>query len=485
MTSRAVTLIILLGMAGPAAAQVTGSISGPVTTPRPRAPEPAPQAPSGGEQQGSNPFLGSVPQGPPSPEPLSLSARDAVDRALRNNLGLLLQEQSASSAGGARWRALAELLPDLTSGLSERRQVINLEAFGFPAEPSIVGPFNVFDARVFLSQPVFSISGINDAKAASLNVKAEKYGIKSARDLVVLVTVNLYLEAISADSRVASVRAQRDTAEALFKQAQDMKASGVVAGIDVLRAQVELQTQRQRLIAAQNDFEKLKLQIARAIGLPVGQAFVLTDKIPYAPLPTMTLDVALSRAYESRADFLAAQSRLEAARATRRAANGALLPTVSFDADYGAIGQTVDSAHSTYSFGATLRVPIFDGGRTQARRIEADAALKQREAEVADFKGRIEYEVRAALLDVQAADQQLEATQTRVQLATSELEQARDRFGAGVASNLEVTQAQESVAAASDIYIAALYAHNLAKASLARAMGIAESAVTAYLGGKQ
>src|SRR6188472_240721 len=298
MRCRAVTLIILLGTAVPAAAQVTGSISGPVTTPRPRAPQsPAPQAPSGGEQ-GSNPFLGSVPQGPPSPEPLSLSAKDAVERALRNNLGLLLQEQSASSAGGARWRALAELLPDLTSGLSERRQVINLEAFGFPAEPSIVGPFNVFDARVFLSQPVFSISGINDAKAASLNVKAEKYGIKSARDLVVLVTLNLYLEAISADSRVASVRAQRETAEALFKQAQDMKSSGVVAGIDVLRAQVELQTQRQRLIAAQNDFEKLKLQLARAIGLPVGQAFVLTDKIPYEPLRAMTLDTALARAYE-------------------------------------------------------------------------------------------------------------------------------------------------------------------------------------------
>src|SRR4029079_588573 len=161
-----------------------------------------------------------------------------------------------------------------------------------------------------------------------------------------------------------------------------------------------------------------KLQIARAIGLPVGQAFVLTDKIPYEPLRAMTLDTALARAYESRADYLAAQSRLEAARATRRAANGALFPTVSFDADYGAIGQTVDSAHSTYSFGATLRVPIFDGGRTQARRIEADAALRQREAEFADFKERIEYEIRAALLDVQAADQQLQATQTRVQLAT-------------------------------------------------------------------
>jgi outer membrane protein TolC len=487
MKARALTLVILLAAAAPAGAQVTGSISGPVTTPRPRAPQStAPQAPApGGDSQSTNPFFGSVPQGPPTPEPLSLSAKDAVDRALRNNLGLLLQEQSASAAGGARWRALAELLPDLTSGVSERRQVINLEAFGFPAKPSIVGPFNVFDARVFLSQPVLDVSALNDSHAADMNVKAEKYGIKSARDLVVLVTVNLYLEAISADSRVTMVRAQQETADALFKQAQDLKAGGLVAGIEVLRAQVELQTQRQRLIAAQNDFEKLKLQLARAIGLPVAQAFVLTDKVPYAPLPAMTLDAALTRAYESRADYLAAQSRLEAARATRRGANGALLPSVSFDADFGAIGQTVDTAHSTYSFGATVRVPIFDGGRTQARRIEADAFLKQREAEVADFKGRIEYEVRAALLDVRSADEQLQATQTRVELATDELQQARDRFGAGVASNLEVTEAQESLATASDIYIAALYAHNLAKASLARALGIAESAVSAYFGGHQ
>src|SRR5262249_46294473 len=157
----------------------------------------------------------------------------------------------------------------------------------------------------------------------------------------------------------------------------------------------------------------------------------------------------------SRPDYLAAKSRFEAAQASRRAANGALLPSIHFDADFGAIGQTVETAHSTYTIGASVHVPIFDAGRTTARRIETNAARRQREAEFEDFKGRIEYEVRAAFLDVQAAEQQLQAAETNRQLAAQELQQSRDRFGAGVASNLEVTQAQESVAAASETYIAA------------------------------
>jgi outer membrane protein TolC len=483
MKSRIVALLVLLAVGRQAAAQIPG-------VPAPAAPRPSSDTerptPSIAPQTPGNPFLGSAPKDTTTTaEPVRLSVKDAVERALKNNLGLLLQEESASAARGARWRALADLLPDVSGSVSERRQVINLEAFGFNLKPSIVGPFNVFDARVFLSQPVLDLSATNDARAASLNLKAERFGVKSARDLVVLVAVNLYLEAITADSRVETTRAQQDTADALLTQAQDLKTNGIVAGIDVLRAQVQLQTQKQRLIAARNDFEKLKLQLARAIGIPVGQPFVLTDRIPYAPLPALTLDEALARALESRPDYLAARSRFEAAQASRRAANGALLPSIHVDADFGAIGQTVETAHSTYTLGASLRVPVFDGGRTTARRIETEAVLRQREAELADFKGRIEYEVRAALLDVQAAEQQLEAAQTNRQLAGEELQQARDRFSAGVASNIEVTQAQESVAAASENYIAALYAHNLAKASLARALGIAESAVTGYLGGLQ
>jgi outer membrane protein TolC len=409
--------------------------------------------------------------------------KDAVDRALQFNLGLLLQEEEAKRAHGARWRALAALLPDISTGITTSRQIINLEAYGFQANPSVIGPFNVFDARVYASQPVLDLRALNDARAASANERAEILGVRTARDLVTLVAVNLYLEAVAAASRVEATRAQQATAEALSTQAADMKQAGVVAGIDLLRAQVQVQNQRRRTIRSETDFEKAKLQLARAIGLPPGQEFTRADQLPDAPLNEVTLENALKTAFSSRADYLAARERVTAAEASRKAAESDHIPTVHLDADYGALGQTVSASHETYRLAATVRLPIFDAGRSTARRIESASELKRRQAELEDVRGRVEYDVRAAMLDLRAAGQQLEAAQSNVTLAGQELEQARDRFAAGVAGNIEVTQAQESVAIASESYIDALYAHNLAKASLARAVGTAEQSVKAFVGG--
>jgi outer membrane protein TolC len=438
----------------------------------------------------ANPFLGSVPKGTATSDALALSAKDAVVRALQANLGLLLQEETETTAHGAKWRALADLLPNVSGSLAAHREVINLEAFGFNPKAfglssPIVGPFPIFDARAFVSAPIVDLSALNESRAASANEKAAKYNVRNARDLVVLVTVNLYLQAVAQSSRVDMVRAQLQTAQELLKQAQDLKTSGLVAGLDVVRAQLQVQTQLQRSIAAENDFEKAKLQLAHAIGIPVGQPLTLTDAVPYAPLPPPPLEESLTRAFENRSDYLAAKSLYEAAAAANRAADDALLPSFHVDADYGAIGNTLSGALSTYTLSATVKIPVFDAGRTKARRIEAASLLRQREAELADFRSRIEFEVRSALLDLRAADQQLQAAQVGVQLANDELRQARDRFAAGVAGNLEVTQAQESVATASDVYVAALYSHNLAKATLAQALGVAESAVMAFLGGGQ
>jgi outer membrane protein TolC len=433
----------------------------------------------------TNPFLGSMPQGTPTAEPLKLSLKETVTRALQYNLGLLLQEQALKVSRGARWKALEDLLPNVSGSVGERRQIINLEAYGFPANPSIVGPFNVFDARLALSQPLIDLPALNDARAATLNTHAEQLGVRSARDLVVLVSVNLYLEAVSSASRIDVAHAQLRTAEALLQQANDLKASGLVAGIDVVRADVQVQNARQRSIVAEHDFEKAKLQLGRAIGLPLGQVVTLSDTIPFAPLPSVTLDAALKDAFEKRPDLLAARDRVAAAEAGLRAAKAELLPTVRLDADYGTIGQKATASHPTYTVAATVHVPLFEAGRAQARRAEAEADERRRRAEFEDFRGRVDLEVRTAFLDVGAAAQQLEAAERTVTLANQELEQARDRFGAGVASNIEVTQAQESVAAASETYIAALYRHNLAKATLAQAVGIAESAIMTYLGGLQ
>lgn len=431
----------------------------------------------------TNPFYGSVPQGEALPQPVALSLKETVTRGLQYNLGLLLQEEATHQAHGARWNALADLLPRVSGSIGERRQVINLEAFGFPAPNPIVGPFNVFDARIGLSQPLIDLRAWNDAKAASFNEQAAKLGVRSARELVVLVAVDLYLEAVTAESRIEVARAQQETAEALLRQANDLKNAGLVAGIDALRADVQVQAQRQRRIVAENTFEKAKLRLARAIGLPPGQAIALTDKIPFAPLDGVSLDKALADAYAQRADYLAARERLSAAAAAESAANMALLPTLRLDADYGTIGQVVSNSHPTYAVAATVNVPIFDGARTKGRRIDAASTRRERQAEVDDLRGRIDLEVRSSLLDLTAATQSLDAARTAATLAAQELTQARDRFAAGVTGNLEVTQAQESQARASDAYIEALYQHNLAKASLARAVGMAEQAITSYVGG--
>src|SRR3954467_6230044 len=275
-----------------------------------------------GEGQGSStsPFFGSATQGTVSATPINLSVKDAVERALQFNLGLLLQEEEAKLAHGAGWRALAGLLPDISTGITTSRQIINLEAYGFQADPSVIGPFNVFDARVYASQPVLDLRALNDARAASANERAETLGVRTARDLVTLVAVNLYLEAVAAASRVEATQAQQATAVALSTQAADMKQAGVVAGIDVVRAQVQVQNQRRRTIRAETDSQKAKMQLARAIGLPPGQTFTLTNRIPYAPLTDVTIESALKTAFESRADFLAARERLAAAEASRRAA---------------------------------------------------------------------------------------------------------------------------------------------------------------------
>jgi outer membrane protein TolC len=433
----------------------------------------------------TSPFLGGVPAGTPTTDTLALSIADAIHRALEHNLGVLMAEQSVERARGTRWTALSELLPNVSARTSEVRQKINLEAFGLslPGFPPIIGPFNVFDARVLLSQAIVDLAGFNGARAEAHNLAAARHSYKSARDLVVLVTANVYLQTLAASSRAESARAQLETARALYNQAVDLKQGGLVAGIDVIRAEVRLSTERQRSTGTENEFQKSKLQLARVIGLPVGQQYALSDQIPYAPVPEMTLDDALNRAYKARPDYQAALERVLGAEAERQSRLGEALPSLHLNADYGTVGLTAAGALPTFSLAGAVSIPLFQGGRVHGRLMEADAELRDRRAEAEDLRAQIYYEVRTAFLDLQATREQLEVATRARELANLQLTQARDRFAAGVTSNIEVVQAQEAVALASEQYIEGLYGFNVSKAALARALGIAEEAVQKYLGG--
>lgn len=435
-----------------------------------------------------SPFLGGVPSGAASAEVLSLSLSDAVARGLEQNLGLILGERGVQAATGSRLGALSALLPNVAARVAPQRETINLEAFGFPVPAGtnpLVGPFNVLDARLFFSQNVLDFSAIASARAGAEGLTAAKFSYREARDTVVFVVANLYLQAGMAASQIESAQAQLETSRALYERAVDMKKSGVVPAIEVLRAQVQMQAQQQRVIFFENELAKQKLSLARAIGLPLGQQFDLRDRVAYAALQPMPLDAALEQAYKSRPDLQAATALVRAAEDTKRAAQAQVLPAVRVSADVGKIGQTVDTARGTYTMAAIVRVPIFEGGAVRGRVLQAEAALQEQRAQAADLRARIDYEVRTAFLDLKAADDRVRVAQGAVDLANQQLTQAQDRFSAGVSSNIEVVQAQEAVATASDNYISSLYAHNLAKISLALALGVAEAEAGRFLGGNR
>jgi len=466
------------------AAQQGPPSGGPMTQPARATPQTTPPAGTGG-------FLGGVPSGTKTDAVEPITIVQAIVRAIEHNLGVLTAEQGVGRAAGARWRALADLLPNVNARVTETHEKINLAAFGFSGGagspfgdiPTLVGPFNVFDARIYVSQSVLNLGALNDSRAESHNLEAARLTFRSARDFVIHVAGNLYVQALAASARVDAARAQQQTAQALYNQALDLKQSGLVAGIDVLRAEVQLNAQTQRATAAVNEFEKAKLQLARVMGLPLGQAFSLDANLPDLPNADISADTALDAALKARPDYLAAIERVRAAEASRQAVIGSALPSVQVNADYGDIGLTVGEARGTYTVMGAVTVPIFQGGRTRGRLLEADAELRSRRAEAEDLRASIYYEIRAAILDVQATAEQLTVAGKARDLAEQQLTQARDRFAAGVSSNLEVVQAQDAVAIASEQFIAAQYGYALAKGAVVRGVGASDDTLRQLLGG--
>ncbi len=446
-----------------------------------------------------SPFQGSAPEGNATSEVLQIDFKDAIDRALRANLGLLLATDQTEAARGQRWRELSELLPNIGGRVQENVQTESLAALGFnkigpllaapgsspKALPAVIPAFNYFDVRVALSQELFNFRSLENERASLENLKVAQFSYKNARELVVLAVGNSYLQAIAAAARVDTADAQVRAAQALFNKASDQQKAGLTPAIDALRSQVELQTRQQQLIVARAELAKLTLSVARVIGLPPGQQFVLTEKAPYQSLTPQPLETYLQKAYASRSDYQAAVAQVRGAELSRRAASAGRYPTLDLNANAGEIGVAPGQLSGTWQVNGGINIPIFAGNRVHADVLQADSQLKQARSQLGDLRGRIDYEVRAALLDLNSAAEEVEVAKSSVDLAEQTLAQSQDRFAAGVADNLEVVQAQEAVAAAHESYIQSLYAHNLSKVELAYAIGDAEQGVRRYLKGIQ
>ena len=431
-------------------------------------------------------FQGSVPAGEATAQAIDLSLDEAIQRGLKNNLGAILSNQQTAAARGQRLSQLQALLPGLNASAQETLMQADLPAEGLriPGFPTIIGPFGYTDVRASLTWSVVDVASLRSYLAARHNFAAAELSAQDARELVVLTVGNAYLLALADETRVASVDAQVTTAKVSLDQAVANHQAGTAPLLDELRARVDSQSLEQQLIAAQNALEKDKLALARTIGLPLAQKLHVADKAPYAVFDQLDLEAAIKQAHVNRKDLAAMVEQTNAAKEQRKAATAdaaahreASTPITATSAS------TLAHSHGTGDATGTLSVRCSRSLRLRGEAEQAQAALDTEQAQLSDKNAQVDADVRDALLDIASAEKQVEVARSSVELANEALSEAQQRYANGVSDNLAVSQAEQSVAQANDQYVTSLYRHNVAKLSLARALGAGENYKN-YLGGK-
>ncbi len=438
-----------------------------------------------GAQVTQDSFRGSLISGKNTGTVLPLSLDESITRGLRQNLGLILDTSAAKQANGQRLEQLQQLLPTVTLAATYTVEQVNLAAFGlkFPGLNPIIGPFQVEDGRGYLTQNLVNIAALQSYIASKHNFQGIKLTAEDARDMVVLTVGNAYLVCVADAARIDAVNAELKTSRVTLDQAIAGHDAGTNPRLDVLRAQVDYQNEQQNLISTSNQLAKDKIALARVIGLPLDQQFTLVDTAPYKALDNLDPDASFAQALRTRKDLQGSAEQVKAAESSRKAAIADQYPTASFSGDFGDLGTTFGHSHGTYTATGQVEAPILQIARNRGEQDVANATLDQAKARLSDQAQQVNADIRGAILDIQSAAKLVEATKSNVALASEELDEAQQRFHAGVADNLPVSQAQTSFEQANDQYISALYQHNVAKLSLARALGVAQTNYKDYLGG--
>src|SRR3984957_17834381 len=437
-------------------------------------------------QVNSNTYQGSLVKQAPVPGVLPLSLDQAIHMGLQYNLGLVLSGTNSGSAKAQQLQQLQALLPTVNASAKEAAQQTNLQAEGLkiPGFPAVIGPYGYTDIRGSVQWSLLNLSSLDNYLASKHNFQGSRLSLEDAKDMVVLTVGNAYLLCIADASRVQSAQAQVDTSKVSLDQAVANHQAGTAPLLDELRARVDYQTQQQTLITAQNQYAKDKIALARAIGLPLEQSYELSDQAPFQALDNLDPNAAGQKGLTHRHDLQALQQQVESARASRSGATAERYPTISFSGDYGVIGPTLGHSHGTFDAVGTASTPLFAEAKLRGDARDAQAQLEQKQAQLNVLGGQITADVRDSILDIQVADIQVGVSRSNVELAAEALSEAQQRYAAGVADNLALSQAQASAAQANDQYVSSLYQHNVAKLSLARALGIAQTNYKDYVGGK-
>jgi outer membrane protein len=430
--------------------------------------------PGRAQAQGSN-KQSALPGSAPT-QMLRLTLDQAVGLALKQNPTAQIAILTAAQSEQDRNISRADLLPQASARISDEAQKVNLLAqFGgktpFPGFPKTLGPYQIFSAGPSVSAPVFDLTLWRRYQAAQSTLSASKANSLSTREQVILLVVSQYIGTLRAVANVQASQSRVELAQALYDQAADLQKEGVGTGIDTLRANVELQNEKQRLIVAETDRETSLFGLSRLLNLDPRQPLELRDSLSFFDTPQPEVESSMEAALGAREEWKALESQIKAAEYQKKGAQDSRLPSVRFDGTFAYLGTSGNTTLPTYTYQGSVNVPLFTGGRIHAEVVRADLEIRKLQEQRDDLRNQIALEVKTALLNLRSARNEVEVANLGVQLSKEEVDQARDRFKAGVANNIEVIQAQDSLSRANDNQIAALYRFNQARADVARSIG--------------
>jgi outer membrane protein TolC len=421
---------------------------------------------------------------PSTASDLNLSLKEAVQIALSQEGSAEVQvaEESIREVEALSDQSRAELLPQLGASVGYQNQTRNLEAMGLQPTslfrpPTLVGPFTTFDARANLTQTIFDLGSIRRFQASKVGVQVAETEKENIEERIAAQVARSYLEALRNRARLDASRANLELATALADLAENQKEAGIGTSIEVTRAQVQVSNEQQRVLGAEQLYRQSLLRLLKLIGIQMDVNLTLTENLTNTPVQVANMSDALAIALRSRSDLLARHKREEQADLDYRAARSDRIPSLSGFAGYGTIGSDVDRAIPTWNLGISLELPVFDGGRVDARRAQSLSKLRRERIEGQDLRRQIELEVRLAFAGLNLAREQITVAEEGLQLAQQELEQARRRYQAGITSSLEVTDAQTRLERARENKITALFNYNLERINLGEAMGTIRSMI--------
>ena len=419
-----------------------------------------------------------ISRGASDPAPLRLTLRDAVEIALKQNPQVQIANLNIAESQENQNVARAGLLPQFDFKASESLNRANLAAaFGqrIPEFPQHVGPFWLIQGGPSGSLPLFDFTAWRRWQASRENVTGTRAQQLTVREENVQLVVSQYLGSLRGAADVKAAESRVELAKALFDQASDLQKNGVGTGIDTLRANVQYQNERQRLIESQTQLKTSLYGLVRLLNMNPRQPVELADESMFFKTPEYTADETIEQAWVVRPEMQALAAQIREAELDRKGVEAEKLPKLSLVGFWNLQGVTPTSSIPVYQFGANLDIPLYTGGRIKAQSAAAGIELKKLGQQQDELRNRIALEVKTALAELDSAKSEVEVANLGIDLARQEVAQARDRFQAGVANNIEVITAQDELSRANDNQIAALYRYNQARADLAHSTGQMES----------